>query len=102
MRCMEYILGVFRLRGVPGQQTELLAALSLKDASIRKLLECAKAACSRKEAPDLKKTQLHFQKSAAAEDQGIPDLLYTLLQCITGQDGDEIRITGIENVWDTD
>ena len=100
VRYIEYVLGVFRLRGVENQDSEILEALSLNDPDIQKLQKCAEAACDQQEKSDLCRTRIRFQKPAAEEYRNIPDLLYALLKYITGESGEEIIITGIEDAED--
>lgn len=100
VRYIEYVLGVFRLRGVENQAPEILEALSLNNPDIQKLQKCAEAACDQQEKSDLRRTRIRFQKPAAEEYRDIPDLLYALLKYITGESGEEIIITGIEDAED--
>lgn len=100
VRYIEYVLGVFRLRGVENQAPEILEALSLNDPDIQKLQKCAEAACEQQEKSDLNRTRIRFQKPTAEEYRKIPDLLYALLKYITGESGEEIIITGIEDAED--
>lgn len=97
VRYIEYVLGVFRLRGVENQAPEILEALSLNNPDIQKLQKCAEAACDQQEKSDLRRTRIRFQKPSAEEYRDIPDLLYALLKYITGESGEEIIITGIED-----
>ena len=100
VRYIEYVLGVFRLRGVENQAPEILEALSLNNPDIQKLQKCAEAACDQQEKSDLRRTRIRFQKPAVEEYRDIPDLLYALLKYITGESGEEIIITGIEDAED--
>lgn len=96
----EFALGVFRLRGVPGQSTEVLEKLSLNDTDIQTLYECVKAARTQPEKSDLSRTRLRFQKASVARSGDVPNLLYALLKYITGDTDDQIVIVGIEEAME--
>lgn len=96
VRYFEFILGVFRLRGVPGQSEAVLRALSLEDPTIRLLLECVRAARTQPEKSDLNRTRIRFQNASGTSHRDVPDLLYALLKYITGENDDEIIIVGID------
>lgn len=100
VRYIEYVLGVFRLRGIENQTPEILEALSLNDPDIQRLQKCAEAACDQQGKSDLRRTRIRFQKPATEEYRDIPDLLYALLKYITGESDEEIIITGIEDAED--
>ena len=91
---------MFRLRGVPGQSTEVLEKLSLNDTDIQTLYECVKAARTQPEKSDLSRTRLRFQKASVARSGDVPNLLYALLKYITGDTDDQIVIVGIEEAME--
>ena len=95
VRYFEFILGVFRLRGVPGQSEAVLRALSLEDPTIRLLLECVRVARTQPEKSDLNRTRIRFQNASGTSHRDVPDLLNALLKYITGENDDEIIIVGI-------
>ena len=97
LKCLEFILAMFRLRGK--NDDNLKKMLSLNNGKLQELYEILEDMIDEGYKLPTSRVELKIKKSS--EYSGIPDLYYALLSYITGGE-DEIRITGVRDDLDED
>lgn len=98
LKCLEFILAMFRLRGK--DDDSLNKTLSLNHGKIRELYETLEDMIDEDYKLPLSRVKLEVAKNAEYAEK-IPDLYYALLSCIAGGE-DEIKITGVRDDVDED
>lgn len=94
--CFEYILGIFRFRGL--ENREIKRKLSLNNPIVQELYELTERSVDRKIPVE---SALKLKIRDKGEYDQIPDLLYAVLGCITGECGaGDIKMTGVNVVGD--
>lgn len=97
LKCLEFILAMFRLRGK--NDNNLKKMLSLNNGKVQELYEVLEDMIEEGYKLPTSRVELKIKKST--EYYNIPDLYYALLSYIIGGE-DEIRITGVRDDVDED